>query len=179
MKVDAADQARTSIADFYQKYRNLIFKKANEMANDPDYVEDLVQDTMYQILRREELFLSLSEAQQVDYCMKTIRNTAINHHKRNQKIRFLPEDVLDEPCDQTPTMEETILHRTDLELFRKELDQLDDAARTLLTRKYILEEPDEAIAQNLNVKPGSIRMMLTRAKRKLLQLLLNDGFDPE
>ena len=179
MKVDAAEQARTSIADFYQKYKNLIFKKANEMANDPDYVDDLVQETMYQILRREELFLSLSEAQQVDYCMKTIRNTAINHHKRNQKIRFLPEDALDEPSSPTPSMEETILHQSDLELFRKELNQLDDANRTLLIRKYILSEPDNVIAKDLNVKPGSIRMMLTRAKRKLLQLLLNDGFDPE
>ena len=37
MKVDADDQVRTSIADFYQQYKNLIFKKANEMANDPDY----------------------------------------------------------------------------------------------------------------------------------------------
>ena len=63
MKVDAADQAWTSSADFYQQYKNLIFKKANEMANDPDYVEDLVQDTLYKLLRREELFLSLSEAQ--------------------------------------------------------------------------------------------------------------------
>ena len=72
-----------------------------------------------------------------------------------------------------------ILHQSDLELFRKELNQLDEATRTLLTRKYILEESDEAIAQDLNVKPGSIRMMLTRAKRKLLQLLFNDGFDPE
>ena len=179
MKVDAADQARTSIADFYQKYRNLIFKKANEMANDPDYVEDLVQDTMYQLLRREELFLSLSEAQQVDYCIKTIRNTAFNHHKRNQKIRFLSENTIGEQIDPSPTMEETILHRSDLELFHKELDQLDDASRTLLTRKYIREEPNEAIAKDLNVKPSSIRMMLTRAKRKLPQLLLNDGFDPE
>ena len=179
MKVDAAEQARTSIADFYQTYRNLIFKKANEMANDPDYVEDLVQDTLYQLLRREELFLSLSEAQQVDYCIKTIRNTAINHHKRDQKIRFLSEDALGEQCDQSPTMEESILHRSDLDLFRKELDQLDEASRALLIRKYIQEEPDDSIAKDLDVKPSSIRMMLTRAKRKLLQLLLNDGFDPE
>ena len=63
------------------------------MANDPDYVEDLVQDTLYKLLRREELFLSLSEAQQVDYCMKTVRNTAINHHKHNQIIRFLSKDT--------------------------------------------------------------------------------------
>ena len=179
MKVDAADQARTSIADFYQQYKNLIFKKANEMANDPDYVDDLVQDTLYQLLRREELFLSLSEVQQVDYCMKTIRNTAINHHKRNQKIRLLSEDTIGEQSDPSPTMEETILHRSDLDLFCKELNQLDEASRTLLTRKYIHEEPDDAIAKDLNVKPSSIRMMLTRAKRKLLQLLLNDGFDPE
>ena len=61
MKVDAADQAQTSIADFYQQYKNLMFKKATEVANDPDYVDDLVQDTLYQLLRREELFLSLSE----------------------------------------------------------------------------------------------------------------------
>ena len=119
MKVDAADQARTSFADFYQQYKNLIFKKAHEMANDPDYVEDLVQDTMYQILRREELFLSLSEAQQVDYCMKTIRNTTINHHKRNQKIRFLSENILDEQCPSSPTLEEGI---TECIVFRPDHD---------------------------------------------------------
>lgn len=95
MKVDAADRARTSIADFYQQYKNLIFKKADEMANDPDCVEDLVQDTLYKLLRREELFLSLSETQQVDYCIKTVRNTAIIHHKRNQKNRFLSKDAID------------------------------------------------------------------------------------
>ena len=93
MKVDAAELARTSIADFYQTYRNLIFKKANEMANDPDYVEDLVQDTLYQLLRRKELFLSLSEAQQVDYCVKTIRNTAINHHKLFRQKMLVIDDI--------------------------------------------------------------------------------------
>lgn len=179
MKVDAADQARTSIADFYQKYKNLIYKKARMLANDRDYVEDLVQDTMYQILRREEVFLSLTEEQQIAYCMKAIRGTAFNHHKKKQKIQFVSEDLTDEVCDPSPSLEETILRKSDMEQFHKELNQLDEATRTLLIRKYFLSEPDSVIANDLNVKPNSVRTMLTRARRKLLQLLLNDGFDPE
>ena len=33
MKVDAVDQAQTSIADYYQQHKNLIFNKANKMSN--------------------------------------------------------------------------------------------------------------------------------------------------
>ena len=97
--------------------------------------------------------------------------------KKKQKIQFVSEDLTDEVCDPSPSLEETILRKSDMEQFHKELNQLDEATRTLLIRKYFLSEPDIVIANDLNVKPNSVRTMLTRARRKLLQLLLNDGFD--
>lgn len=172
-------QTPSPMTYFYEKYEKLIYKKAHEVANDPNYVDDLVQDALCQILRNQDKFSGLSEEQQVAYCMAVIRNTAINHHNRLKKIRFISEDSIAEQSDPTSSMEETVFHQMELEQFRQGMEQLDEVSRSILTRKYLLFEPDESIAADLNIKPASVRMMLTRAKRKLKKLLLDNGFDPE
>lgn len=43
--------------------------------------------------------------------------------------------------------------------------------RTLLEMKYILEQSDAEIARVIQVKPNGVRNLLTRARRKLANLL--------
>ena len=51
--------------------------------------------------------------------------------------------------------------------------------RLLLEKKYILLWPDSEIAEQLRIKPDSMRMRYTRAKRKVAKALLAKGFSPE
>ena len=49
--------------------------------------------------------------------------------------------------------------------------------RALLEGKYILGDSDEMLARTLHCKPSSIRMKLTRARRRALKLLEQEGAD--
>ena len=48
--------------------------------------------------------------------------------------------------------------------------------RLLLEEKYILLWTDAEIAKTLNIQPNSVRMRLTRAKRRIAKALTEQGF---
>ena len=49
--------------------------------------------------------------------------------------------------------------------------------KILLEQKYILRWKDAEIAEPLQIKPESVRMRLTRAKRNLMKELRQQGFE--
>ena len=49
--------------------------------------------------------------------------------------------------------------------------QLDERTRYLLEGYYILDLPAAEMARELNIKPASLRMALTRARKTAYQLL--------
>ena len=54
--------------------------------------------------------------------------------------------------------------------------QMPTDIRLLLERKYILGQADAEIAADLGIRPESVRMRLTRAKRIAAKELLKNGF---
>ncbi len=52
---------------------------------------------------------------------------------------------------------------------------LSENDREPLYRKYVLQETNEEIAEAINCKSDSIRMKLTRAKRRALQIAKKEG----
>ena len=52
--------------------------------------------------------------------------------------------------------------------------QLDAKSKYLLEGKYILGESDEVMAEELSIKPASVRMALTRARQCAYQLLTKE-----
>lgn len=54
------------------------------------------------------------------------------------------------------------------------LEQLAPRERNVLIYKYIFEYKDSEIARILSVKPESVRMILTRARRSLKQFMMKE-----
>ena len=63
------------------------------------------------------------------------------------------------------------------ETLRRAWSRLDDGARDLLAGKYILEKSDDEIAEELGCASGSVRMKLTRARRRLLETMKEEEAD--
>lgn len=51
-------------------------------------------------------------------------------------------------------------------------DKLDYRHQYILEARYILEKSLEEIAEDLEIKPESVRMALTRARRKAYSLIM-------
>ena len=68
-------------------------------------------------------------------------------------------------------MEDRVLRRLELDALAQVWPRLDENTRWLLEARYILDYSDGELARELGVKPDSVRMALTRPRRKARRLM--------
>jgi RNA polymerase sigma-70 factor (ECF subfamily) len=141
----------------------------------------LLQDVLVKLIGKVSVLMTLERCKLVSYIVCTVRNTAINrlHHRTivNHHIdgQELTEDIF--PADyEERSVENTVLFSLQMEEFGRILALLPDSDERLLRGKYMLSLSDSELAEMLHCKPSSIRMMLTRARRKAYALLEKEGF---
>ena len=160
-------------AAIYERHKGAMILTASEYLKDPSLVQDAVHDAVLRLAAYAPTLRGLSEAARARYARETVRTVALNLNRRLNaergvlaEVEALREDL---PGDESP--ERAFLEQTErerrLRFLREALDELDEADRALLTGKYLLGQSDELLAQRLGVKPASVRMRLTRARREL------------
>lgn len=156
---------------FYQTYNQYVCSLAWKYCFDPQNVDDVIQKTWLALFPRISLVKDLSKAKQFTYISVTMQNV-IRMEKRKKCIECCSlESVADIPYDGTRYLESKIEQAERAEHFRKAWNSVDEASRELLERKYILFETDAQIAEKLNIKPSSVRMYLSRARRAASKVL--------
>ena len=168
---------RDLMTDFFHQYRGLMYNEAQKHLNLPEDVEDIVYEALAKIIDKMETFRDLAHWQRVQYALTTVRNLAYIFLKRNSRFTFVSFDEVeyDIPANDGSSMEETTeeqMLRAHINQIWKDID-LDD--RILLEQKYILRWSDEELANSLSIQPQSVRMRLTRAKRKVLKEMQKRG----
>ena len=164
------DDEREFMTWLYMEYRWLMFSKVKEIVHNDSTAEDLVHDAVIKLIDKAHILMSFDKRRLVPYIIETAKNTAKDFLRKNH-IEILP--LLDELEIETgePAIEEQILRSVDIVELQNAWPALKDETKELLSRKYFLQQTDEEIADAFHVKPGSVRMMLTRARREALDLL--------
>lgn len=171
----------------YQKYKALLFQKAGQYANDPYAREDIVQNTVLRLLRREERLRALEPAALTAYLALTVRSAALEYLRaeRRDGLDALPlpdeedEEYIPLYSAETPlTLEEQMLlgHRN--EEVRTAIERLSERDRLALMGKYFLELNNQELAELLNVTPGALRTLLCRARGRVLDELRREEDGP-
>lgn len=169
--------AQDAMTSFIEKYKPLLYQRACMMANNILSPEDLVQETLTKVWAKRDKFLALSDPQRISYCIRTMRNLVINENKRGKVIEFVPDDNTSEYLSTEPTPEEFLFRKFEYDQIHCALEQLDERSRMLIERKYLLNDSDEIIANDMKIKPASVRMSFSRAKQKLKKLLIRQNKD--
>ena len=84
--------------------------------------------------------------------------------RKNKRVEYVDIDSLAVFEDQSDTPEVWVLTKERLENTYKAWQVLDEKSKTILTWKYQLELTDAEIAEEMGIKPSSVRMALTRAR---------------
>lgn len=108
--------------------------------------------------------------------MTVTRNLAINLLIRQKRITLESLDELEPYVKDSNDLEAQVGHHEKLQLFHTVWKQMPTDIRLLLEQKYILGQADAEIAADLGIRPESVRMRLTRAKRIAAKELLKKGF---
>lgn len=169
---------RDLMIDFYTKYKSRLYSEAHKFFNIPEDVEDIVYEALTKIIDKMEVFRKLQELQQIRYALTTVRNLSYILLKRNSYFTMISFDTIDFElaADDDTTTEKVAEKRYLLDQVWKLWKDIDINDRMLLEQKYILQWSDEDIAELLEIQPQSVRMRLTRAKRKVLNVMQKNNF---
>lgn len=175
---------RAFMQKVYQQNERLMYAIALKYASNTQDCEDIVHDTVERLCKNIIKIKSLPNSALRAYVVYAVRNTAINFRKHqatiNRHIQQLSDDDLSNEYDQPESIIERI---EDLKEKRTSLTkvwmQLTDAEQELLYRKYVLEQTTEELAGIFQCSRDSIRMRLSRVRRKSLRLMKGDGTNDE
>lgn len=171
------------IVQLYLKYERLMFAAAKRAAPElPSSWEDIVQDSLEKLIRHEDTLRTLEERSLLAYISITVRNTALNCRRRQAlKDRFFTDFSEGDPegtDPAAPSMEDLVILREERASLLEVWRSLSETDRLLLRGRYILQSTDGELAELLGCKPASIRMKLTRARRRALKSMLDKEGGP-
>lgn len=170
---------RDLMTDFFLEHKGLLYLEASKHLSSAEDIEDIVYEALAKIIDKMDVFRDLQAGQRLKYAMTTVRNLSYILLKRNSLITMVPLETLefDLPYLDGITLESIVEKKILNEHIKKIWNELDLDARMLLEQKYTLKWKDEELASALGIKPQSVRMRLTRAKRSLFDEMQRKGFN--
>lgn len=174
--VSCSPSDKEFIIQLYEEYHRLMFFVVKQYIPDFSIHEDIVQECLVNLIKKVETLKPMERCALSGYVVSTVRNTSINYLKHQGRIlkhqTLIEDDKEDEVLAVGASMDELITlmeHKSKLKAIWPMLRQEE---QILLEGKYILGYSDRELALQLKCKPDSIRMKLTRARRKALKLLV-------
>ncbi len=170
--IDPIQADRAFLEGLYRRWKDLLYAHVRSLGAGEAEAEDVLQESFLHLWEKVETLRGLPERRLFNYVYTTVHNAALSHLGRKRRN---PGLSLDDPALAVPDRklgpEEVLLSLEREQDFYTAMDRLEEGPRQLLILRYVLEARDEEIAQRLGVQKDSVRMLLTRARRKLREEL--------
>ena len=164
---------RDFMENIFFSYQRLIYHEIGSILNDPWSKDDIFQTVIVQLINNIDTLRPMPGKVLTSYIATSARNAALTHIRNISRRKEVLADEFDNnyvDADHDTDPEFILLKSEEINSFAKVWDELDDKTKFLLSSRYILEKSYAEIASDLNVKPESARMALTRARRAALAL---------
>ncbi len=165
------ENERTFMEQLYMDYHKLMYAQVRRLTKDNYDVEEIVQESLLHLIEKVNLLQSLPKDRLVNYIISTARYTGYAYfrkRRRNELISFDDVEFAQADCQTSMNgLDELVIQKIENEQLYYVWTSLKERDQMLLNMKYILGYTNKEIAKVFDVKPESIRMMLTRAKRNL------------
>lgn len=167
------DHDRLFMEQLYYKYQRLMYSVIQRYTKDSWDADDIFQSTLPKLIDKLALLKTLKRSKLTNYIISTCKNTAFNYleKKSNRKESSL-DDLITFPSSREDPYQLSLSESDDIEAFRRAWLKLDARSQYLLEARYILNKSYNEIALDLNIKPSSARVAMTRTKEKAKRLIL-------
>jgi RNA polymerase sigma-70 factor (ECF subfamily) len=145
---------------FYEQTATPLLRYLICVTRAPDIADDLLQETYCRFLTAR--LTEMDDRQTRNYLFRIATNL-IRDRWRRSKDEPPPANSVEIPCP-TPHFERKLG-------VRQAFDRLKPRERQLLWLAYVEGSNHQEIAQHTGLQPGSIRLLLFRARRKLADLI--------
>jgi RNA polymerase sigma-70 factor, ECF subfamily len=157
---------------FYDRTARAIWVYLSRMTGDRQLAEDLLQETYYRFLRADRTFES--DVHRRNYLFRIATNLVHDGHRRSRHVDYVrvPDEDSPDALQADGDIAERTARRADL---TRALARLKPRERDLLWLAYAQGSTHQEIAESLGLRTSSIKLLLFRARRRLLALLGSTG----
>ena len=165
-----SDSDRAYMTQLYLQHRALMLKTAWRFSRVRADVEDIVSESCTSLIENINTIRSLECNTLRAYVVTTVRNTAIDFCRKQQRTnaRFLHVDgeVTAHMAD-AESVEKKILLRDEIDRIKKALQELPERECDVLRLKYQKSLSDREIAEIVGLAESSVRKYVERARKHL------------
>jgi RNA polymerase sigma-70 factor (ECF subfamily) len=151
------------------------FTLARRLTGNEEDARDVVQESYLRAWRGIGKFRG--EAQFSTWMYRITANASATHLRKRRRHRAEPLEDVVEPADTRPEHQPAAAAEAgdSLERIGAALDELPPKLRSLVVLKDVYGLPHEAIAEELGISVAAAKVRLHRARRKLRDLLYEEG----
>ena len=157
-----------------------MYSEANKILQGQRDPEDVVQASLVKLIEKVGLLRSMDERHRVNYMITAVKHTAISALRELKPDKFNSLDDEDwaegRQLHADGSLEETIFRRENVGRMESVWCLLDGRSKYLLQARYFLDMDQDDIAKELHIKPDSVRMEMSRARKKV-RVLLAEKYD--
>lgn len=162
-----------TFAVFYQRSASGLWRYLRRLAGNEAMADDLVQESFIKFLGVDASHLPREPRQRTAYLYRIATNLLRDRWRREKREEGWLTQLLFSRSARQETAPRADL-RMDLDTVLARLKQQE---RALLLLAYVEGYDHREIAEILGLKSGSIRVLLFRARKKLMSVLAEHGFD--
>ena len=173
----------TAMERLILKYQNRIYNVILKICADPDDAAELTQETFVKVIENIDNFQGRSGF--YTWAFRIAVNLTLNYCQRNARLGFSSLDAEQEKYysrtnqalkeflsdDSLPDPAAVAQDRELCEIAVRSLMKLDDAQRAVVVLRDIEDMNYDQIAKVLDIELGTVKSRLSRARKKLRQIL--------
>ncbi|MEV7693774.1 sigma-70 family RNA polymerase sigma factor [Microbacterium sp. NPDC089189] len=156
------DGNKHAFDELMRKHGSTVFRYAWALADSPEQVEDLVQDTFLTLWRRRRR-ITLVGGSLLPWLLTTCRFTAFNSNRRLRRSSTIPI----ESVEHSLTLHDDPAEQDTLRWIRDEVARLPDSDRKLLNSCLVEGRPYEEVASELGISASTARKRIQRVRARL------------
>lgn len=166
--------------ELYETQKERMVKIVRKYVFEDDYVEDVVQESVARLCRNVDTLKQLERCKLEAYIVYTVRHASYSHNSRmkREKERLIYDEddrLLRLLRTGERFVEDELVHMEKIAKIRSILRRLPANEQDIIIRKYYLKQGDFEIAEAHGLKADSIRMKLTRIRRKFFEMMKEEG----
>jgi RNA polymerase sigma-70 factor (ECF subfamily) len=165
------DGDREFMITVYTELHPLMKSTAFQIVNDNGIAEDIIQDTVIELIENLKMIRGYELKRLVSYIKSVTKNNSLDYCRKKKleskhtQYTFDDDSVTTIPDDSVSSVERLEISE-EYEILGRVMKLLPERERDLLYLKYGLQYDDEVIGNLMGIKKDSVRQYLTRARRQ-------------
>lgn len=160
----------------YERYKKLLLHKACDILKDYSLAEDAVSEAYIRIYKNLHKIGDPASNQSIAFVVTVTKNVALT---MLAKEKANSSEEYDEAQPDDFNLEENVLAALSAETIYTVMNRLSEELRSVFVLKYAYDYSHKEIGKLLGISENNVTVRLHRAKKKLAELLVKEGYAHE